>query len=234
MLWKFEFPRHKNGCWSIDMFTGNTGSGKSYTIGKAIEDAYDLGLRFTILDTKTKNHIGLAVLKGVKIIKIKPNYRYNLKRFLQYDQLIVIPSLKMPTERLIEEIYKPLLMYYFDYDSNRILVIEEAHRYNPSSRRAGKELDILHREGRGKNLYLIESTQRIATYPKDLFQQIQRVYLFRHWMPNDKLYLRQLIPNFDELNDSLRPHDFIEFNTQTGEYRLIRREYIIRRTKHYG
>lgn len=220
--------------WSIDLVYGNTGSGKSYFVGWLIEQAYDQDRDFIILDTKTKNHVGLVQLRGVKLLKIKPGVRYNLRKVVDYDKLLVIPTRKMPVTRLIESYYKPILRYLFDYDRDKIVVIEEAHRYNYSSRRAGEEIEQLFREGRGQKLYTIAITQSIADFPKLLFRQAQRHFIFKHYIPNDLFYLNKMIPDFEELNNQLRQHDVLEFDPKRMEYRIIKREFIIRRTRHYG
>ncbi|ALM76474.1 helicase HerA domain-containing protein [Thermococcus barophilus] len=228
-----EIPR-----WSIDLIYGNTGSGKSFFTGWLIEQAYEQGRRFIILDTKVKNHIGLVALKGVKLLKIKPNVRYDFSKLVNYDQLLVIPTKglisKIGVDGLIEYYYKPILNELFKKDRDKIIVVEEAHRYNPSSRTAGKELEQLFREGRDAKLYTIAITQSIADFPKLLFRQAQRHFIFKHYIPNDLFYLSKMIPDFEELNNQLRQHDVLEFNPKSMSYRIIRREYIIRRTRHYG
>lgn len=224
--------------WSIDLIYGNTGSGKSYFAGWLIEKAYEKGRRFIILDTKVKNHVGLVALKGVKLLKIKPGVRYDFSKVVDYDQLLVIPTKglinKLGVEGLVENYYKPILDILFRKDKNRIIVVEEAHRYNTSSRTAGKELEQLFREGRDAKLYTIAVTQSIADFPKLLFRQAQRHFIFKHYIPNDLFYLNKMIPNFEELNSQLRQHDVLEFNPKAMSYRIIQRELVIRRTKHYG
>lgn len=224
--------------WSIDLIYGNTGSGKSYFAGWLIEKAYEKGRRFIILDTKVKNHVGLVALKGVKLLKIKPGVRYDFSKVVDYDQLLVIPTKglinKLGVEGLVENYYKPILDILFRKDKNRIIVVEEAHRYNTSSRTAGKELEQLFREGRDAKLYTIAVTQSIADFPKLLFRQAQRHFIFKHYIPNDLFYLNKMIPNFEELNSKLRQHDVLEFNPKAMSYRIIQRELVIRRTKHYG
>lgn len=224
--------------WSIDLIYGNTGSGKSYFAGWLIEKAYEKKRRFIILDTKVKNHVGLVALKGVKLLKIKPGVRYDFSKVVDYDQLLVIPTKglinKLGVEGLVENYYKPILDILFRKDKNRIIVVEEAHRYNTSSRTAGKELEQLFREGRDAKLYTIAVTQSIADFPKLLFRQAQRHFIFKHYIPNDLFYLNKMIPNFEELNSKLRQHDVLEFNPKAMSYRIIQRELVIRRTKHYG
>lgn len=224
--------------WSIDLIYGNTGSGKSFFAGWLIENAHEQDRRFIVLDTKVKNHVGLIALKGVKLLKIKYNKRYDFSKLLDYDQVLVIPTKgtisRLGVDGLIEHYYKPLLNEIFKKDKNRIIVVEEAHRYNPSSRTAGKELEQLFREGRDAKLYTIAITQSIADFPKLLFRQAQRHFIFKHYIPNDLFYLSRMIPSFDSLNNELRQHDVLEFNPKQMDYRIIRREQIIRRTRHYG
>jgi len=224
--------------WSIDLIYGNTGSGKSYFAGWLIEKAYEQNRRFIILDTKVKNHIGLVALKGVKLLKIKPGVRYNFSKIVNYDQILVIPTKglisRIGVSGLVEDYYKEILDILFKKDKNRIIVVEEAHRYNPSSRTPGKELEQLFREGRDSKLYTIAITQSIADFPKLLFRQAQRHFIFKHYIPNDLFYLNKMIPNFEELNKELRQHDVLEFDPKRMEYRIIKRELIFRQTKHYG
>lgn len=224
--------------WSIDLVYGNTGSGKSYFAGWLIEQAYDDDRRFIILDTKVKNHIGLVALPGVKLLKIKPGTRYNWKKLLEFDKVLIIPTrgtiYQLGVDGLIEHYYKPLLDEIFRRDSDRIIVVEEAHRYNPSSRTPGRELEQLFREGRGQRLYTVAITQSIADFPKLLFRQAQRHFIFKHYVPNDIYYLSRMIPNFVELNNKLRQHDVLEFNPRAMTHRVIPHEMIIRRTRHFG
>jgi len=224
--------------WSIDLIYGNTGSGKSYFAGWLIEQAYERDRRFIVLDTKVKNHIGLVALPGVKLLKIKPGYRYDFSKLIDYGKILVVPTKgtisRIGVEGLVENYYKEILDVLFRKDRNRIIVVEEAHRYNPSSRTPGKELEQLFREGRDSKLYTIAITQSIADFPKLLFRQAQRHFIFKHYIPNDLFYLNKMIPNFEELNNQLRQHDVLEFNPKRMEYRIIKRELILRQTKHYG
>jgi len=223
--------------WSIDLIYGNTNSGKSYFAGWLVEQAWEKGRRFIVLDTKVKNHLGLVQLKGVRLLKIKVGTRYNWKKLLEFDQVLVVPTRgtinRLGVDGLVEHYYKPLLDEIFRRDRDRIIVIEEAHRYNPSSRRSGKELEQLFREGRDGKLYPVAITQSIADFPKLLFRQAQRHFIFQHHIPNDVIYLNRMIPNFSELNAQLRPHDLIEF-IPPNKTRIIKRELVVRRTKHFG
>jgi len=228
--------------WSIDLDYGNTGSGKSYFAGWLIEQAYEQGRRFIILDTKVKNHLGLVTLPGVRLLKIKAGKRYNWRKLVDFDQVLVIPTTgllrRIGVRGLVENYYRPLLDEVNRHDKDRIILLEEAHHYNYSSRTAGEEIEFLFREGRDKRLYPIAVTQSIADFPKLLFRQAQRHFIFKHYIPNDIIYLNRMIPGFSELNDKLRAHDLIEFNPKAENpeerYRIIRREFVIRRTKHYG
>jgi len=223
--------------WLIDLVYGNTNSGKSYFAGWLIEQAYERGRRFIVLDTKVRNHIGLVALKGVKLLKIKKGHRYDWKKLLNYDQVVVIPTdgiiKAIGVEGLVEQYYKPLLREIINREHNRIIVLEEAHHYCLSPRRPDKEIEFLFREGRGQKLYTIAITQSIADFPKLLFRQAKRHFIFMHHVPNDKFYLSKMIPNFEELNAQLREHDLIEY-IPPNKTRIIRREYIIRKTRHYG
>ena len=230
--------------WSIDLVYGNTGSGKSYFVGWLIEQAYDQGRRFIIMDTKTRNHLGLVTLPGVRLLKIKSGKRYNWKKLIEFDQVLIVPTRgllrKIGVKGLVDNYYRPLLDEINRRDYMRIVVLEEAHHYNYSARTPGEEIEFTFREGRDtdKKIYPIAVTQSIADFPKLLFRQAQRHFIFKHYIPNDIIYLNRMIPGFSELNDKLRAHDLIEFNPKAENpeerYRIIKREFVIRRTKHYG
>ncbi|WP_297490291.1 ATPase [Thermococcus sp.] len=223
--------------WLIDLIYGNTGSGKSYFAGWLVEQAWERGRRFIVLDTKVKNHIGLVQLKGVRLLKVIVGKRYNWRKLLDFDQVLVVPTRgtinRIGVDGLVDQYYKPLLDEIFRRDRDRIVVVEEAHRYNPSSRRPGKELEQLFREGRDGKLYTVAITQSIADFPKLLFRQAQRHFIFQHYVPNDIIYLNRMVPGFSELNNRLREHDLIEF-IPPNKTRIIKRELVIRRTRHFG
>ena len=228
--------------WSIDLIYANPGSGKSYFAGWLIEQAYDQGRRFIILDTKVKNHLGLVALPKVRLLKIKLGKSYNWRKLIDFDQILVIPTIglirKIGVRGLVTQYYRPLLDELNRRDKDRIILLEEAHHYNYSSRTPGEEIEFLFREGREKRLYAIAVTQSISDFPKLLFRQAQRHFIFKHYIPNDIIYLNRMIPGFSELNDKLRAHDLIEFNPKAENpderYRIIKREFVIRRTRHYG
>jgi len=223
--------------WSIDLIYGNTGSGKSHFAGWLVEQAWQKGRRFIVLDTKVKNHLGLVALRGVKLLKIKPGVRYDFSRVAKIDQLVVVPTRgtisRLGVKGLVDRYYKPLLDELFRRDRDRIIVVEEAHRYNPSSRTPGEELEQLFREGRDSRIYTVAITQSIADFPKLLFRQAQRHFIFQHYVPNDIFYLKKMVPGFEEMNARLRRHDLVEF-IPPDESRIIKRELVVRMTRHYG
>ncbi|GAB6102377.1 DUF87 domain-containing protein [Thermococcus atlanticus] len=223
--------------WSIDLIYGNTGSGKSYFAGWLVEQAWEKGRRFIVLDTKVKNHLGLVALRGVKLLKIKPGARYDFSRVVRIDQLVVVPTRgtisRLGVKGLVDRYYKPILDELFRRDKDRIIIVEEAHRYNPSSRTPGEELEQLFREGRDARIYTVAITQSIADFPKLLFRQAQRHFIFQHYVPNDIFYLKKMIPGFEEMNARLRRHDLVEF-IPPDESRIIKRELVLRMTRHYG
>jgi hypothetical protein len=58
--------------------------------------------------------------------------------------------------------------------------------------------------------------------------------MFKVLIPNDILYIGQMIPNFAELNRQLQRYEVLEYDHVTNEHRIIRPHEVIRRTRHYG
>jgi len=224
---KIDFP--KNFRWLI---AGVTGSGKSYFAGFICEELRRQRKRFIVLDAKKDNLRGLAEMKDVHEVKVYPDVAYNWFKVLPKDYLIVYPSERTTWEDLKDQ-YVMLLEVIFYHDNNRVIVIEEAHNL---ARQWQIEpiVELLVREGRGKNLSLIFITQRIADFNKLVWSQCDRTFVFRYFIPQDIRYLESMIPNFRELNASLGEHDVLEFNHKNAQARIIKAFEIIRITPHYG
>ena len=224
---KIDFPY--NFRWLI---AGVTGSGKSYFVGYLCEELRRLRRRFIVLDTKTNNLRGLSELKDVHEIKVYPNKIYNWHRILSVDYAVVFPTRRCTSEELTEH-YLSLLNILYNYDRNRVIIIEEAHRYS-SQWHVEAPVELLVREGRGSNLSLIFTTQRINEFNKLIWSQCDRTYLFRFFIPQDIEFITRMIYNFREINQMLGEHDVLEYNHKTGEHRIIKAYEIMRITKHYG
>ncbi len=219
------------------MIAAPTRSGKSYFIGACVEEMYRQKHSFIILDTKCRNHLGLAALRSVKLIQINSDYTYNWENINKYRYVLCVPTLKTRTEDLIN-IYRGLLDTLFMADGERIILLEECHNYNKSSNSPDPLLELIAREGAGRRKYLWFITQRLQNFPKLLWAQCGYTYIFRHNIPQDIKYLEAGIPNFTEINLKLQPHDVYVWNhgaTQTApENCIIKAKDVIRRTKHLG
>ncbi len=210
-----------------------TGAGKSYFVGWMAERLYEKGKRWIILDTKTRNHIGLLALPKVKLLKIKPHTNYNFWRLIDHDFIVCIPTERTKTRELIEQ-YRVLLDVIFSAKKPVTLFIEEAHNYNPNPYVADDMLELIAREGRGSRINLILITQSIQEFPKILWRQCKFTYLFKFMIPQDVAYISKMIPDFAKINRELNLHDVLEYNHITNEYQIIRSYQIQRKTKHYG
>lgn len=215
------------------LITGATGSGKSYFVGYIAEKLYEQNRNFIILDTKTKNHIGLVELKELRLLKIKPNTVYDFSKITEFDQVLCIPSKSTTTDELIKQ-YIKLLIAVFRSGKDYTIVLEEAHHYAESSRKPYPIVELLVREGRGQGQNCIFITQRIADFPKILWANCYLTYLFKVLIPNDVNYIAQMIPNFHELNRQLKRFEVLEYDHISNEFTVIKPFEIIRRTRHYG
>lgn len=210
-----------------------TGAGKSYFLGWLIEKLYAEKKPFIILDTKTRNHIGLIGLKGVKLLKIKPGARYDWAKLLEYPYVLCIPSLRTKTADLVEQ-YTELIDAVYTAGAERVIVVEEAHNYNKNAYSPSPVLELVAREGRGRRICLWFVTQRIQDFPKLLWSQCYYTYVLKFLIPQDIRYVEALIPDFNEINRKLNRFDVLEYNHLSGEHQIIPGSNVNRHTKHYG
>lgn len=215
------------------LIAGPTGSGKSYFVGYMVEKLYAAEKPFIILDTKTKNHIGLVGLKGLKIVKIKPNAVYDWSKLAKYPYLLLIPTFRTKTEDLIRQ-YTAVIDAIYTIGKERTIIVEEAHNYNKSGSAPSPILELVAREGRGRGLSLWFVTQRIQNFPKLLWSQCYSTYILKFLIPQDIRYIEALIPNFTDINRNLNKHDVLEYSHTSNEYGIVSKGDIIRKTKHYG
>lgn len=210
-----------------------TGAGKSHFVGYLCEKLYEQKRPFIILDTKTQNHIGLIGLKGVKRLQIRPGVEYDFKRLVEFDHLLCVPTIRTRTEDLIEQ-YSQLIDAVYTAGKSTVLLVEEAHNYNKNSYAPSPILELVAREGRGRGISLWFVTQRIQDFPKLLWSQCYYTYLMKFLIPQDIRYVEQLIPDFTRINRELNRYDVLEFDHSTAEYRILPKETVQRKTKHYG
>lgn len=210
-----------------------TGAGKSHFVGYLCEKLYEQKRPFIVLDTKTQNHIGLVGLKGLKLIKIRPGAVYDWKKLAEYPYLLLVPTIRTRTEELIEQ-YTAVIDAIYTAGKERVILVEEAHNYNKNAYSPSSVLELVAREGRGRGLSLWFVTQRIQDFPKLLWSQCYYTYLMRFLIPQDIRYVEQLIPDFTRINRELNRYDVLEFDHQTAEYRILPKETVVRKTKHYG
>lgn len=210
-----------------------TGAGKSYFVGFLVEKLYSEGKPFIILDTKTRNHIGLIGLKGLKLVKIRPGASYNWKKLVEYPYLLLIPTIRTKTADLIAQ-YTAVIDEIYAAGKERVIIVEEAHNYNKNSSLPSPVLELVAREGRGRGVSLWFVTQRIQDFPKLLWSQCYFTYLLKFLIPQDIKYVEALIPNFTEINRELDRFDVLEYRHVSGEFDIIPHTNINRSTRHYG
>ncbi len=224
---RIEIPQ--NFRWLI---AGVTNSGKSYFTGYLCEEFRRQRRRFIVLDAKSDNLRGLSNLKDVHEVKVFPDTAYNWFKILSKDYLVIYPSPRTTTKELKEK-YIMLLETIFYNDRNRIIIIEEAHHL-ANQWNLEPIVELLVREGRGKNLSVIFITQRIQDFSKLVWSQCDRTFIFRWFIPVDVKYIKTMIADFENINAKLQKHDVLEYNHQNGEWRIIKAEEIKRITPHYG
>jgi len=224
-----DFDLPENFRWLI---AGVTGSGKSYFTGFICEEMRRQRKRFIVLDTKKDNLRGLTDLKDVHEVRVFPRKAYNWFKALSRDYLVIYPSERTTTPELMDH-YKMLLETLYYNDRDRVIVIEEAHRL-ASQWALEPIVELLVREGRGKGLSVIFTTQRIQDFSKLVWSQCDRTYIFKWFIPQDISYISRMIPDFETINRQLQQHDVLEYNHRTGEFRIIKAHEIKRLTPHYG
>lgn len=210
-----------------------TGAGKSYFLGWLAEKLYAEKTPFIVLDMKTKNHIGLIGLKGLKLVKIKPGAVYDWGRLLEHPYILCIPTGRTTTAELVEQ-YTGLIDALYVAGEERVIITEEAHNYNKNAYSPSPVLELVAREGRGRRISLWFVTQRIQDFPKLLWSQCQYTYLLKFLIPQDIRYVEALIPDFTRINRELDRFDVLEYQHITGEYQIIPAGKVDRVTKHYG
>lgn len=215
------------------LIAGPTGSGKSYFVGFLVEKLYAEQKPFIILDTKTKNHIGLVGLKGLKIVKVKPNAAYDWKKLVEYPYLLLIPTIRTKTDELIEQ-YTAVIDAIYTAGRERTIIVEEAHNFNKNAYSPSPVLELVAREGRGRGISLWFITQRIQDFPKLLWSQCYYTYLLKVMIPQDIRYIEGLIPDFSTLNRELDKHDVVEYSHINNKYQKVSKSLIMRETTHYG
>lgn len=215
------------------LISGPTGSGKSHLTGAVFEQYYLNGRQWILLDTKQLNHIGLYQLKDVKLLQIKPDTFYSFEKALNYPYILCIPDRRTRTRDLID-IYSQFLEIAYDERRPGTYGIEEAHLFNNGPNAPSDILELLCRDGRGYNQNLVFATQRIQDFPKLLWSQCKKSYVFKSLIPQDIAYLAQIIPEYPALNYKLKPHDCLKYHNDKNIYTLIPAQNIRRITPHYG
>lgn len=210
-----------------------TGAGKSYFLGWLVEKLYAERKPFVILDARTKNHIGLVALKGVRLVKVKTGIRYDWSRLAEHPYVVCVPTARTTTAALVEQ-YTDLIDTLYTLSDERVIIVEEAHNYQKNAYTPSPVLELVAREGRGRKISLWMVTQRIQDFPKLLWSQCRYTYVLKFLIPQDIRYIEALIPNFGEINRELDRYDVLEYNHITGEYQIIPGEQVNRSTKHYG
>lgn len=226
------------------LFTAPTGGGKSWTVGAGVEELRKNNKPFIILDTKSINHIGLWLGKNrLKDLVLFRLFRGDCHTVEQYEQIIreypfllVIPTGGVKTTDLKTE-YIKIFEAIQNLKIPRHVIVEEIHLFCKSSLVAIPEIDWIARIGRGYKIFLWAITQRIQTFPKDLWSNCAWTCVHRFHIPQDIDYFKDVIPNFRQINNSLNPHDLLiydhEHRTDT-EYKIISGNQITRKTKHMG
>ncbi len=217
------------------MFAAPTGSGKSYTVGAAVEALYERQIPFILLDTKTINHIGLVGLHDLKIVKISPRLNYtHLEKLLDYKYILCVPASKtIPIQEIIA-IYRTIINYIWMRDNNgRIIICEEAHNYNKNASVPDPLLEQIAREGRSSKIFVWFITQRLQNFSQLLWSQCTYTYLWHFNIPSDIRYAGQMVPNFDDINrDELERHDVLVWDS--NNYTIVKANQILRKTNHKG
>lgn len=216
------------------LIAGPTGSGKSFFSGYLIEKLHDAGRPYIVLDTKSKNHIGLVGLPGAARVVIRPGCRYDWRGLVDHRAVIVVPSPRLALQELIGH-YTDLLDALYTAGAERTILIEEAHNYSKNAYSPAPILELITREGRGRRISLWFCTQRIQDFSKLLWSQCYYTYLLKFLIPQDIRYCEALIPDFSRINRELGRWDVLQYNHITGDHSIALSKSINRRlTRHYG
>jgi|Deesub1362A_J573_1020465.scaffolds.fasta_scaffold00017_53 DNA helicase HerA-like ATPase len=213
---------------------GKRGSGKSYFAGYLIERYVDQNRngKFVVMDWQIKNHIGLIKLKNTVLLKIKENVSYDWKKIIKYPRIVIIPAKYTPRDTL-KKAYSKLIEVLMRYDKNRLIVLEEAHNL-ANLHYIDPNLEYLTREGRHDGHSMLLITQKIQEFNKLIWTNTDCSFIFKHMAGNDIDYIEKTIKGFRKINSDLRKHDLIRICDDDLEPKIIRKEEIIRVTKHYG
>ena len=239
-----------------DILTGHmlaaapTGGGKSHGIGKLVEELHETNRPFVILDTKMINHVGLAIglnktlseksPKRVKIFRVFPDTELDTEDYMrmldQIPYLLIIPVKGTPLANLVRENLKVMTACQ-RLEQPRHIIIEEAHHYLKSPQNPMEEMAWIFREGRTYRIWGWALTQRIQSFPKDVWANCYWSYLMRFHIPQDISYCAALIPNFGDINEDLNHHDILLYDMlrrKKPPYEIIRANEIKRKTQHLG
>lgn len=226
------------------LIAGSSGTGKSYFAGGLFEELHKRKTPYIILDTKSQNHLGIWIgknrLKNLKLLRIFPDTNHTVEEYKtllrKNPYLLCIPAGETDFDHLIGE-YKKILKAVQNLRLPRHVILEEAHHYCNSPQKAIPEMEWIAREGRGYKIWLWAITQRIQSFPKDVWSNCMWTYAFHMRIPQDTKYLSALIPDFETLNTDLQKYDVLlyshlhEFNPP---YCIIRAGEIKRKTQHLG
>lgn len=204
-------------------------------VGAAVEQLYDTGIRFILLDTKTENHSGLIELTNVKRLPISPrvNYEKVLPHLLEYDYIVCIPANKTVPIKKIIAIYQEIVNYLWLHDTNRVIIVEESHNWNENASKPNPLLEQIAREGRSSKMFVWFITQRLQNFPQILWSQCSHTYLWHFNIPTDIRYGSNIVPDFDSINrDELLLYHVLEWDNHN--YRIIPPNEIKRKTPHRG
>lgn len=217
------------------MFAAPTGAGKSYFVGACVEELYNKKMPFILMDTKTRNHIGLIELPEVKRLPINPKIDYDkvLPYLLDYPYIIGIPDNKTIPINQIIDIYRDITRYLWLNDTDRIFIAEEAHNWNKNAAVPDPLFEQIAREGRSSNMFMWFITQRLQNFSQLLWSQCSYTYLWHFNIPTDIRYANQIVPNFDDINrEELLTHDVLTWDNH--KYSIIKADEIRRKTRHRG
>jgi hypothetical protein len=150
-----------------------------------------------------------------------------------HPYVLCIPTLRTKTADLVEQ-YTALIDAVYLEGKERVIIVEEAHNYNKNAYSPSPVLELVAREGRGRQISLWFVTQRIQDFPKLLWSQCYFTYLLKFLIPQDIRYVEALIPDFGQINRELNRYDVLEYRHLSGEHQIIPASSVNRTTKHYG